>query len=221
MDGFARENLRKSPAIAPETPIHLIVQPSNASQCQDPLRREEIAVEGAHGVEHGFWHPNLHSEELMPPPRKPGCRVTKNLALSIPTIPSTPSNASQYTSTAPRNPPSPLMPSAFLLSPVTPSISTISDMRTMGSHSRASDTFPSPHSATEFGHTSLPNSESLEPSAVGLEHQLWMSYANPTFSHSRPPVHPSKMSDSKRLEKAIEFIVDELKNMSRNLTWNS
>ncbi|KAE9383526.1 hypothetical protein BT96DRAFT_1032452 [Gymnopus androsaceus JB14] len=37
-----------------------------------------------------------------------------------------------------------------------------------------------------------------------------MSYANPTFSHSRPPVHPSKMSDSERLEKAIEFIVDEL-----------
>lgn len=208
-----REMFRKSSTTQLQIPLmdHSIVDvPPNAQNCE---RSGEIVEAGGQRVTR---QPILLSEELMPPCRKPGRRST---ALAIPAIPSTPSDASQYTFTMPHTPSTPLLPSAFLPSPITPSIS------------RGSDDLPMPNSTPDSTfHDS--NLEFSGPSPPVLEDQSWMSFVDPMFSHSCPPFRPppSKMSDSECLNKAIEFLIDELNYLSvaeffesyiRQIPWDS
>lgn len=93
MERFYRETHRKTTTQLPETPLS---EPSRNNLCSSIRQFSgfgEIVGEGANRVEYMSLQPTSLSAVLMPACRKPG---RQNLTLSVPTIPSTPSNAPQY-----------------------------------------------------------------------------------------------------------------------------
>ncbi|KAE9393582.1 hypothetical protein BT96DRAFT_999357 [Gymnopus androsaceus JB14] len=149
-------------------------------------------------------------ESLMPARSREGKgrKIQKNLPLIIPRIPSTPSNASEYTLASSKNPSTPLLLSAALPSPITPLFQTNGSITASSAPpSRASGIELSPDDPSALNMFSTVD-RSIQ-SAIPAK-SMWTQFSNPNFSHLLPRLCPAKMTDSERLERAMEVILDEL-----------
>lgn len=214
MDESLPENLRKSPAPTPTTPASVppaefphqnIVSGSSGQRGIGTKGSQSARIDRGSRISAALL-------EAQVPSRQRGRTSRYAAPLPIPQIPQTPSNTTDYVFKTPQNPPTPLLPSAALPSPLTPSFLTASGIPLSESFSdtqflstRAIETSSDP-----LPEISYPRFQPMESSRPKSPVHNWMHHINPNFQHSLPSLRPPRMSESQRLERAIEVIVDEL-----------
>ncbi|KAE9391315.1 hypothetical protein BT96DRAFT_1001435 [Gymnopus androsaceus JB14] len=113
------ESSQKSPLTAQATLVSVLEAYIPSSMGETNQREEEVLIAG--NIEPtGVTHVSAAWLESLVPSQKHGLHIQKYPPLSIPKIPSTPLNASQYMCTTPQYPSTSLLPSAALPSPITP-----------------------------------------------------------------------------------------------------